>query len=126
MGLLYEEFAACDALIIASPVYYRNVTAQLKAIFDRSYAVRGRRPLTDKVGGAIAVGRGSGGGQSLVLTIIHNYLLSSGAACVPGELNGVSAVADKPGDILLQPSRLRQARILGENVLRWAELLMRG
>ena len=79
MEFLYDEVPTCHALLIASPVYYRNVTAQLKAIFDRSYAVRDKRPLATKVGGAIAVGRGSGGGQSLVLTIIHNYLLSSGA-----------------------------------------------
>ena len=44
-------------------------------------------------------------------------VVSSGAIGVPGELNGVSAVADGPGDILKQPKRLRQARILGENVL---------
>jgi multimeric flavodoxin WrbA len=124
MGLLYEEYTTCDALIIASPVYYRNVTAQMKAIFDRSYATKERRPLANKVGGAMAIGRGTGGGQSLVLSIIYNFFLSSGAIGVPGELNGVSAVADKPGDILLQPKRLRQARILGENVLRLAELMV--
>ena len=125
MGLLYEEYTTCDALLIASPVYYRNVTAQMKAVFDRTYATDERRPLANKVGGAIAVGRGTGGGQSMVLSIIHNFFLSSGAICVPGELNGVSAVADKPGDILAQPKRLRQARILGENVLKWAELIVR-
>ena len=125
MSFLYDEFETCSALVIASPVYYRNVTAQLKAVLDRTYATNESRPLANKVGGAIAVGRGTGGGQSLVLSIIHNYLLSSGAICVPGELNGVSAVADKPGDILAQSKRLRQARTLGENMLRWAELTER-
>ncbi|MBN1936630.1 MAG: flavodoxin family protein [Anaerolineae bacterium] len=124
MHILYDIYARCDALIVASPVYYRNVTAQLKAVFDRTYAVRGQNPLAgllaEKVGGAISVGRGTGGGQSLALTAIHNFFLSSGLVCVPGELNGVSAVADAPGDVLMQPKRLRQARILGENVLRWA------
>jgi len=120
MVFLYEQFTACDAIIIASPVYYRNVTAQLKAVFDRSYAVRENQPLKEKIGGGIAVGRGTGGGQSIVLTVIYNYLLSSGAIVVPGELNGVSAVADQPGEILQQPKRLRQARILGENVLKCA------
>ena len=47
----------------------------------------------------VAVGRGTGGGQSIALTVIHNFFLSMGVICVPGELNGVSAVADKPGDI---------------------------
>lgn len=121
MGILYKAYASCDALVIASPVYYRNVTAQLKAVFDRSYAVQARQPLAGKVGGAIAVGRGTGGGQGIVLAIIYNYYLSCGALCVPGELHGVSAVADKPGDVLAQPKRLRQARVLGENVLRYAE-----
>lgn len=125
MRLLHEEYATCDALIVASPVYYRNVTAQMKAVFDRTYATKDSQPLANKVGGAITVGRGTGGGQSLVLSIIYNFLLSSGAIGVPGELNGVSAVADQPGDIVQQPKRLRQARVLGENVLRCAELMAR-
>jgi len=74
-------------------------------------------PLRGKLGGAIAVGRGSGSGQSIVLNVIYNFYLSSGALCVPGELNGVNAVADKPGDILSQPRRLEQARVLGRNIL---------
>ena len=123
MDALYEALGECDALLVATPVYYRNVSAQLKAVFDRCYAVRASQPLQGKPGGAIAVGRGTGGGQGLALAIIYNWLLSSGAICVPGELNGVSAVADKPGDILSQPERLRQARVLGENVLHCAEAL---
>jgi multimeric flavodoxin WrbA len=121
MVLLYEAYDHCDALLVASPVYYRNVTAQLKAVFDRTYAVQALRPLTGKAGGAIAIGRGTGGGQALTLTIIHNFFLSCGAICVPGELNGVSAMADAPGDILAQPKRLNQAKILGENVLKISE-----
>jgi multimeric flavodoxin WrbA len=120
MQILYNAYSSCDALIVASPVYYRNITAQLKAVFDRTYAVQNSRPLAGKVAGAIAVGRGTGGGQALTLTIIHNFFLSCGAICVPGELNGVSAMADAPGDILKQPKRLKQAAILGENILRTA------
>lgn len=123
MKLLYEEYSKCDAIIIASPAYYRNVTAQLKAVFDRTYATKTKKPLEGKVGGAIAVGRGQDGGQSIVLTVIYNYFLSSGTLCVPGELNGVAASADKPGDISSQPNRLKQARILGENILRHSERL---
>jgi multimeric flavodoxin WrbA len=121
MNILYDELKEFDVMIIASPAYYRNVTAQLKALFDRTYALTNDKLLKGKLGGAIAVGRGEGGGQSLVLTIIHNFFLSSGIICIPGELNGVSAKADKPGDILNQPKRLRQARLLGENIIRFYE-----
>jgi multimeric flavodoxin WrbA len=120
---LFDELASCDAVIIGSPVYYRNVTAQLKAAFDRSFAYRRGGFLTGKPGGAVAVGRGEGGGQSIVLTVIYNYLLSCGALPIPGELNGLSARADKPGDILSQEIRLNQARTLAQNVIRYAEKL---
>ena len=123
MEFLLREFENCDALIIGSPVYYRNITAQLKALFDRSFVFKNRNLLAGKLGGAIAVGRGEGGGQSLVLSIIHNYYLSSGALCVPCEINGLSARADKPGDILKQENRLRQARVLGENILKYGEMM---
>ena len=123
MELLIRELEDCDALIIGSPAYYRNVTAQLKALFDRSFAFKNRKLLAGKLGGAIAVGRGEGGGQSFVLSIIHNYYLSSGALCVPCEINGLSAKADKPGDILKQENRLRQARVLGENIIKYSEMI---
>lgn len=121
--LLFEELASCDAVIIGSPAYYRNVTAQLKAVFDRSFAYSSNKILMGKPGGAIAVGRGEGGGQSIVLTIIYNYLLSCGALPISGELNGLSARADKPGDIMMQERRLNQARILARNIIEYTEKL---
>lgn len=120
MDEIYNAFEECDAIIIAAPVYWRNVPAGLKALFDRTYAVGYKRPLKGKLGGAIAVGRGTGGGQAIVLNIIHNFYLSCGALCVPGELNGVTAAADTPGDIANQPRRLQQARILGENIIEYS------
>jgi len=120
MNEVYRAFEKCNAIIISAPAYYRNVPAQLKAVMDRTFAAKGT--LRGKFGGAISVGRGSsGGGQCIVLTVIHNYYLSSGVLCVPGELNGVVATADKPGDILSQPRRLEQARVLGSNILEFAE-----
>ena len=113
---VYKAFKVCDAIVIASPVYWRNVPAQLKALFDRTYADKNHL-LKGKLGGAIAVGRGTGGGQAIVLNNIHNFYLSCGMLCVPGELNGISAAADKPGDILQQPHRLEQARVLGRNII---------
>ena len=123
IGLLFSELSDCDAVIVGSPVYYRNVTAQLKTVFDRSFAYKERNLLLGKPGGAITVGRGEGGGQSIVLTVIYNFLLSCDALPVPGELNGLSAKADKPGDVLMQEKRLEQARVLACNVMKYAKKL---
>ncbi len=40
--------------VIGTPVYFRNVSAQLKTVFDRAYAVRPAKPLEGRFGGAIA------------------------------------------------------------------------
>ena len=121
-NLLFSEPADCDAVIIGSPVYYRNVTAQLKAFFDRTFAY-GQSVLEGKPGGAIAVGSGEGAGQAITLMVIYNFILSSAGLPVPGELNGLSAKADKPGDIKTQKKRLNQARNLARNVMKFAERL---
>jgi multimeric flavodoxin WrbA len=123
MHLFYNAFRWCDTLIVATPTYSRNVSAQLLAVMDRHYGVREERPLAGKPGGAIAVGRGTCGGQTIAINAIYTWMLSCGMVCVPGELNGLTAVADAPGDVLKQEKRLRQARVLGENVLRVAEKL---
>ncbi|MFH1074039.1 MAG: flavodoxin family protein, partial [Candidatus Firestonebacteria bacterium] len=123
MDHIYEAFRWCDALIISSPVYSRNICSQLMAVLDRHYAVNIERPLEGKVGGAIAVGRGTCGGQSIAINSIYTWLLACGVICVPGELHGVTAVASEPGDILKQEKRLRQAEILGVNVLNIAKKL---
>ena len=125
LPMFYEAFVTCNALIISTPVYYRNVPSGLKAVFERLYAYRRLLPLRGKPDGAMAVGRSTGGGgQAITISIVHNWLLSCGAICVPGELNGLTASADKPGDVLKQENRLRQARILGENVMKIAEKLV--
>ncbi|MHA2475157.1 MAG: NAD(P)H-dependent oxidoreductase, partial [Promethearchaeota archaeon] len=54
-----------------SPVYSRNVSSQLLSVLDRHYAVNIKRPLEGKVGGAIAGGRGTGGGQALTINAIY-------------------------------------------------------
>jgi multimeric flavodoxin WrbA len=91
------------------------------SVLDRHHAVSKKRPLEGKVGGSMAVGRGTGGGSAITITAIYNWMLSCGIICVPGELNGVTAVASEPGDILKQENRLRQAEILGENVMKIAK-----
>jgi len=60
MSEVYSAFEKSNAIIISAPSYYRNVPAQLKAVIDRTYAVK--ELIRGKYGGAISVGRGSSGG----------------------------------------------------------------
>ena len=125
MQVIYDAFRWCNAIIISSPVYYLNVSAQLLALLDRHYALDVEKPLEGKVGGAIAVGFGASGGQTLTINAIYTWMLSCGIICVPGELNAVKSVADKPSDILNQEGQLKQAETLGFNILKATKLLQK-
>ena len=114
-----EKLFLCDAMILGSPVYSRNITGQLLSLFNRNHCITHKRPFKDKIcfGGAIAVG-GSPNSQGITLTVLHNFLLSLGVCCVPAILNGVSVVAREKGAVLSQPKSLNEAKVLGENILR--------
>ncbi|RKY00528.1 MAG: flavodoxin family protein [Spirochaetes bacterium] len=73
---ILEKMVSSDAIIIASPTYFGNVTAQLKALMDRTLPLRRQgMKLRNKIGGAIATGATRNGGQEHVCSAIHNFML---------------------------------------------------
>ncbi|MDD5816595.1 MAG: flavodoxin family protein [Marinilabiliaceae bacterium] len=60
MGPLYEHILDCDAIVFASPVYYFNVSAKLKAVIDRLYAYNEHLKGCRKAAMLIAMGDESG------------------------------------------------------------------
>jgi multimeric flavodoxin WrbA len=113
-----------DGLLIASPVYGADVTAQLKALLDRSIIPYVNQDFRDKVGGAISVGGGSHGGQEFAILQILSFFAFQGmiVANPKGGLFGAMGTANDRGDIRKDKEGLRSARELGE---RMAELLER-
>jgi len=73
MQEIYQKMLEADGIIIGTPVYFHNVTAQAKAIMDRTFAFRPSRKLRGKVAGAIVVTRRVGAGQTR--TLLNSYLL---------------------------------------------------
>jgi multimeric flavodoxin WrbA len=121
MKIVYDGFRWCDALVVSTPVYSRNVCSQVMALMDRHYAVKTSRPLEGKLGSAIAVGAGAG--QAIAISSIHNWLLSCGALCVPGELNGITASGFEKGQILENPIYVRQTQKLAFNIEKYLNRL---
>ena len=71
-----EEVGRCDALVLGSPCYFSNVSAQLKMLIDRSVSLWGDgEGLKDKVGAAVITQdiRGSGRGGELVMQVLSRY-----------------------------------------------------
>ena len=105
MEKIYPKLAECDGIIIGSPVYFGGITGELKTFLDRTepfvrYARTGYGGgLSNKVGGAIAVGYNRNGGQETSIQMIHNYFLvhdmivvGSGPVETPGCYYGGGAV----------------------------------
>lgn len=56
MQELYDKLLAADGIIFGTPVYFFNITAQGRAVINRTYAFnRPEKSLANKVGGVIAV-----------------------------------------------------------------------
>ena len=98
-----------DAIVIGSPVYYGDVTAQLKALMDRSWPYRKR--LKDKVGGAIAVGGSSYQGRTIE-TI--NVWFEMHQIIIPRK--GAMGSAWDIGDIKKDKQVIEGARTLGNRI----------
>lgn len=82
MGEILEKMVKADGFIIGSPVYFGNVTSQLKMLMDRSRPLRMDFKLKNKVGGAIATGGSRNGGQETTIAAIHEFLLIQDAIIV--------------------------------------------
>ena len=67
MQEIYQRLEASDGIIFGTPVYFINVSAQAKAIMDRTYALYQKRKLRGKVAAAAVAVRRVGAGQVLAL-----------------------------------------------------------
>ena len=85
-GSLVEEYfsliAEAEGLILASPVYFGTVSAQLKAFWDLTRALRSEQELFNTVGGAIAVGASRFGGQETTIRALQDMMLIQGMTIV--------------------------------------------
>ncbi len=74
----FEKMKKADALVIASPVYFGSVSAQIKAFFDKTRRLRAEKAYVGKPCGFIAVGASRFGGQESTLAALHAMALVQG------------------------------------------------
>ena len=89
---LYPLLREAEALVLATPVYYGGVSAQLKTLMDRTRALFAAdlHALRGKLGAAIAVGGDRAGGQELALQQIHTFYIINGLIPVGGGVFGAN------------------------------------
>ena len=79
MQEFYDGLEWADGIIIGTPVYQGNLSAQTKTMLDRCRAVVAKDPgiLRNKVGAALAVGGDRVGGQEIAIQSIHHFYIIS-------------------------------------------------
>ncbi len=112
--VLVPALLKADVLVVASPVYFNNVSALTKTFIDRTWCLRGR--LRNKVGGAVVVGRGYG--LESAITAIHAFMLKHEIIVVH---RGVHGVGFEVGEVLRDSRALRDALRLARRLAEVAE-----
>jgi len=116
LNFCIEKMVEADGIIIGSPVYFADVTPEVKALIDvAGYATRaGGHLLKRKVGaGVIAVRRG---GALHAFESINNFFLIN-QMIVPGSSYWNFAIGGSPGDVLNDAEGMQTIRTLAENMM---------
>ncbi|MCK9152410.1 flavodoxin family protein [Methanobacterium alcaliphilum] len=120
MESILENLSSAEGIIIGSPVYFGNVTAQTKMFIDRSRPLRAGFQLKNKVGGAISVGASRNGGQETTCAAIHDFLLIHDAIIVsdgaPTAHYGATGVGGGKNDCQTDEAGIETAKNLGKRV----------
>ncbi|HNZ71283.1 MAG TPA: flavodoxin family protein [Prolixibacteraceae bacterium] len=110
-----EKMIEADGIILGSPVYFADVTSEMKALIDvAGYVTRGNgHLLARKVGaGVVAVRRA---GEIHALNSMNNFFMIN-QMIVPGSSYWNMAQGREPGDVLNDTEGMQTMKRLGENM----------
>jgi multimeric flavodoxin WrbA len=110
-----EKLLEADAMIFGSPTYFTDVSAELKALIDRSglVSLANNRAFLGKIGAAVVAVR-RGGATHVFDTINHMFLMSG--MIVPGSTYWNMGIGMDKGDVLKDDEGLSNMQYLGETV----------
>jgi multimeric flavodoxin WrbA len=123
MQPLFKQLEAADAIIFGTPVYFHNVTAQAKAIMDRTFLFLPDRRLKGKVVAPVIALRRVGAAQAR--NLLYGFFLAHGMIPVPAAIG----YGREKGDVRqgvggsIDLSALEEARNVGLEVVKMLQKL---
>jgi NAD(P)H dehydrogenase (quinone) len=124
-----DDLLSSDAVIVGSPVYFGNMSGEVKTFFDNwllKFGVFRDFKMRNKVGGAFATGASiSNGKEVTMLAILGAMLVNQMIVVGGGGAFGASATTgpDSPG---VDDKELADARDLGKRVAEVVSVIKRG
>lgn len=104
-----EQFLAADGIVLSSPNYIGNVTAQMKTLMDRMTDAIHSKRFYGKYGFSVATA--GGGGEEQTIRILNDWLLRCGALPIGGAGFAVSWGPEK------EKAAVERARQLGAELV---------
>ncbi len=114
---LFQKMEAADAILFGSPVYFHNVSAQVKTIMDRTFLFLHKMRLKGKVAAPILALRRVGAGQTR--NLLYGYFIAQGMIPVRGAIGygpGKGEVRDGVGGTR-HLSAMEEARSTGIDIV---------
>jgi len=111
-----ERILKADAIIIGSPVYNADISADAKAFMEvSSYALgaSGNSPLKHKIGAGVVAVRRAGAVHSFD-SINHFFLINE--MIIPGSSYWNIGIGREKGEVLKDEEGMKTMRVLGENM----------
>ncbi|WP_070042270.1 flavodoxin family protein [Robinsoniella peoriensis] len=115
---VYEKMLDADGIILGSPVYSANVSANMQAFLERAAVVgdmnRDGKTMKHKVGASVVAAR-RGGALQAVDTMNHFFL--NHEMYVVGSTYWNMVYGQMPGDVLKDEEGLENMKNLGQNMV---------
>jgi multimeric flavodoxin WrbA len=110
-----EKMLAAQAIILGTPTYFTDVSAEMKALLDRAgfVGVANGGLFRGKIGAAVVAAR-RGGGTHAFDTINHMFLMSG--AIIPGSTYWNLGFGLEKGDVANDEEGLRNMTDLGKTI----------
>ncbi|MCP4753663.1 MAG: flavodoxin family protein [Proteobacteria bacterium] len=116
MQLLYPKMIEADGIVFGTPIFFYGMTAQMKTVIDRTFALnQPGKSLRNKVGGAVVIA----GSLGLIDPLKDLYFYFAGRQMIPA--NFVGAYATEKGDIEKREQGMKAAWNLGRQMVQIAE-----
>ncbi len=111
----FEKMVRADAILLGSPTYFTDVSAEMKALLDRAglVALANGGLFRGKIGAAVVAVR-RGGGTHAFDTINHMFLMSG--AIVPGSTYWNLGYGLDKGDVSKDEEAARNMHDLGQTI----------
>ncbi len=112
---IFPRMLAADAVILGSPTYFTDVTAEMKALIDRGgfVSMANGNPFAGKIGASVVAVR-RGGGTHVFDTM--NHLFQILGMVIPGSVYWNIGYGLKPKEVENDAEGLNNMRHLGEMI----------